>query len=240
MLDEVQASLSQPPFLSQPESDYNSYTLGCISGHNVVVACLPSGVYGTLSASVVVSQMLHTFPGIRFGLMVGIAGGAPSYRADIRPGDVVVSRHLVQYDFGRIFRERRFQRTGALNKPSQLLLTALDEVRGDEKLLGKGVSDALQQSPNFQARFSKPSEDRLFQAEYNHQGDSDCLTCDKSQLPKREPRATNDPQVHHGSIASGNRVMKRRSDARSSCSRARYSLRGSNGFFSLFGDSWHL
>jgi nucleoside phosphorylase len=47
--------------LSQPSSDQNTYTLGEISGHNVVIVCLPSGVYGTTSATAVAVQMLSTF-----------------------------------------------------------------------------------------------------------------------------------------------------------------------------------
>ncbi|KAK8029006.1 hypothetical protein PG991_006062 [Apiospora marii] len=31
--------------------------------------------------------MLHSFPNVRIGLMVGIGGGAPSAKNDIRPGD---------------------------------------------------------------------------------------------------------------------------------------------------------
>jgi hypothetical protein len=54
--------------------DDNAYTLGEISGHNIVVACLPSGVYGTISAATVAAHMRTTFPLIRFGLMVGIGG----------------------------------------------------------------------------------------------------------------------------------------------------------------------
>jgi hypothetical protein len=70
-------------------------------------SCLPSGVYSTTSAATVASQMLFTFQSIRFGLMVGIGGGAPNKEFDIRLGDVVVSKRtgglggVVQYDFGK-------------------------------------------------------------------------------------------------------------------------------------------
>ncbi|KAL4778002.1 nucleoside phosphorylase domain-containing protein [Aspergillus varians] len=93
-----------------------NYTLGNISGHNVVVACLPSGVYGKVSASTVVSQMLSTFPEIRFGLMVGIGGGVPSIGVDIRLGDVVISKPMlrsggvVQYDYGKALRDGKFHK----------------------------------------------------------------------------------------------------------------------------------
>ena len=69
-------------------NDQNTYLLGRIHGHNIVIACLPSGVYGTISAATVASQMLSNFKSIRFGLMVGIGGDVPGKDADIRLGDV--------------------------------------------------------------------------------------------------------------------------------------------------------
>ena len=82
----------EPPEASTPESGYddNAYTCGRIGHHNVVVACLPKGVYGTTSAATVAKDMLRSFHHIRFRLMVGIGGGAPSDSHDVRLGDVVV------------------------------------------------------------------------------------------------------------------------------------------------------
>jgi hypothetical protein len=67
--------------------------------------------------------MLSSFPSIRFGLVVGIGGGAPHAQADIRLGDVVVSKPtesfggVVQYDYGKSVQEGGFTRAGILNKP---------------------------------------------------------------------------------------------------------------------------
>ncbi|EED21618.1 conserved hypothetical protein [Talaromyces stipitatus ATCC 10500] len=109
----------------EPSTDHNSYTLGRVSGHNVVVACLPSGVSGTTSAAIMLAHMLPTFPSLRFGLMVGIGGAVPSKTADIRLGDVVISMptansgDVTQYDYGKKIRDGVFKRTGSLNKPLQ-------------------------------------------------------------------------------------------------------------------------
>jgi hypothetical protein len=46
--------------------------LGRIHEHNVVIACLPAGMYGTNAAATVATNMLRTFPGIQFSLLVGI------------------------------------------------------------------------------------------------------------------------------------------------------------------------
>jgi nucleoside phosphorylase len=63
-------------------NDNNEYTLGKLGKHNVVIAVLPDGEYGIASAAIVARDMLHSFPNIRIGLMVGIGGGAPSLKHD--------------------------------------------------------------------------------------------------------------------------------------------------------------
>ena len=55
-------------------NDNNDYTLGKVGKHNVVIAVLPDGEYGTSSAASVARDMLHSFPNVRIGLMVGIGG----------------------------------------------------------------------------------------------------------------------------------------------------------------------
>jgi nucleoside phosphorylase len=106
------------PQLSQSAGDDNAYTLGEISGHNIVVVYLPSGVYGTISAATVTAHMRTTFPSIRFDFMVGIGGGIPSAKNDIRLGDVVVSKltgvlgGIVHYDYGKTVASGVFQQTG--------------------------------------------------------------------------------------------------------------------------------
>jgi hypothetical protein len=59
-------------------NDNNDYTLGKVGKHNIVIAVLPDGEYGTSSAASVARDMLHSFPNVRIGLMVSIGGGAPS------------------------------------------------------------------------------------------------------------------------------------------------------------------
>jgi hypothetical protein len=74
MLDENFGILQE-----QERSDTNTYTLGRIGRHHVVIACLPDEQYGTTSATTVANNMMRTFSdSLRIGLMVGIGGGAPS------------------------------------------------------------------------------------------------------------------------------------------------------------------
>jgi nucleoside phosphorylase len=210
VLDEVHPSL--PPV----NSDHNNYTLGKISGHNVAVVCLPSGVYGKVSASTVVAQMLSTFPEIRFGLMVGIGGGAPSTGVDIRLGDVVISKPIghsggvVQYDYGKT--GGKFQHSGSLNKPRPILLTALSQMESDSISRRRQVWDILNSIQTECERgqeYIRPSDDWLFRPTYDHpDGTRDCSTCDLNQLVNRALRETNMPEFHYGLIASGDQVIK--------------------------------
>jgi nucleoside phosphorylase len=87
MLDETYSALP-----SRNAHDSNVYTFGSVCNHKVVIALLPSGVYGTTSAATTAKEILLSFPNIRFGLLVGVGGGVPSEENDIRLGDVVVSK----------------------------------------------------------------------------------------------------------------------------------------------------
>jgi nucleoside phosphorylase len=114
MLDENFGILQE-----QDSTNTNSYTLGRIGKHYVVIACLPGGQYGTTSATTVVINMIRTFTkSLRIGLMVGIGGGIPSADHDIRLGDIVVScpdghcGGVVQYDMGKVGNDGKLHRTG--------------------------------------------------------------------------------------------------------------------------------
>ncbi|KAB8071301.1 hypothetical protein BDV29DRAFT_19445 [Aspergillus leporis] len=67
--------------------------------------------------------------------MVGIGGALPTSDTDIRLGDVVVSTPpgtvggVVQYDLGKRLQNARFERTGQLNAPPQMLLGRAREMR---------------------------------------------------------------------------------------------------------------
>ncbi|KAL2817370.1 hypothetical protein BJX63DRAFT_419631 [Aspergillus granulosus] len=208
------------PTLPQPKSDHNVYTLGSVSGHNVVVACLPAGVYGTTSATAAVSHLMSTYQNVRFGLMVGVGGGVPSNNHDIRLGDVVVSKPtdtssgVIQYDYGKTLQNGRFHRTGSLNRPPSLLLKVITQMESDYMLGKTSISSIIissLQKEEVRKQFPRPSKDQLFQSTYDHVSDRpDCATCDQSQLvdrPERVPVAE-EPHIHYGLVASGNQVMK--------------------------------
>ncbi|KAF9890396.1 hypothetical protein FE257_006064 [Aspergillus nanangensis] len=212
MLDEVH---SDQPI---PKTDPNTYTLGRISSHNVVIVCLPSGVYGTVSAATVMAHTTRTFPSLRFGLMVGIGGGVPSKKSDIRLGDVVVSiptaasGGVIQYDYGKAIHDGHLRPTGSSNKPPTVLLNAISQLRSDESTWKGTFETIMKNAPGrslpLWRQFSRPTEDRLFDATYNHCGDgSTCSDCDRGRILPRADRPTDHPHIHYGLIASGNQVL---------------------------------
>ncbi|KAL4778220.1 nucleoside phosphorylase domain-containing protein [Aspergillus varians] len=208
------------PSLPQPARDKNSYMVGEISRHKVVIACLPSGEYGTNAAAAVATQMLSTFPGIQFLLMVGIGGGAPE-TADVRLGDVVVSNPtglyggVVQYDLGKTVSDGCLVPTGMLNRPPERLLTAMANLRSEHTMGGSRVPAFLlemgKRYPDM-ANFQYPTSatDRLFRPDYEHRDEKQSCdtTCDQDMLVVREQRPSRRPRIHYGLIASGNQVMK--------------------------------
>ncbi|KUM55675.1 hypothetical protein ACN42_g11571, partial [Penicillium freii] len=130
--------------LPTPRNDHNTYTLGSIRGHNVVIACLPN--MGTNSAATVATSMINTFQSIRFGLMVGIGGGIPS---KVSLGDVVVSQPVadyhgvIQWDMGKLERDGRFVHTGSLNRPPNALLNASNQLKSNHEMYGSKINEYL-------------------------------------------------------------------------------------------------
>jgi nucleoside phosphorylase len=211
MLDE------KHPSLPVDSGDPNSYILGRIGDHNVVISCLPASKTGTTSATAVAIRLKSTFPSIRFGLMVGVGGGVPNTdpSKDIRLGDVVVSqpcnRHggVIQYDFGKSIPDG-FEWTGFLNAPPEVLLNALSTLQANynrlQTRLPEYLTDLTMRLPHFSREVA--GDDILFLANYDHVGGHTCEQCSRDKLVQRKARTNQDVKIHYGAIASGNRVMR--------------------------------
>ena len=208
-------------------NDDNDYTLGRIGKHNVVIAVLPNGEYGIASAASVARDMLHSFPNIRLGLMVGIGGGAPSQKHDIRLGDVVVSNPhngeggVFQYDFGKTIQDQSFQTTGFLNQPPRILRAAVNGLRAryesDGHQLENAINGILEKKPRLRKKYMRPSirTDRLYQSGVVHpqnDGASCVAICgdDPSTSVSRPERTEEEdnPAIHYGLIASADQLIK--------------------------------
>ncbi|QKX62565.1 uncharacterized protein TRUGW13939_09726 [Talaromyces rugulosus] len=194
--------------------------------HNVVITRLPKGEYGIASAASVARDMVRSFPNIRIGLMVGIGGGAPSKRHDIRLGDIVVSAPhngkggLFQYDFGKTIQDQEFRSTGFLDQPPGVLRAAIGDIEAEYEMDGHRLEEAidsvLEKRPKLRKNYKRPelNSDRLYQSHIIHPcNDGSCdAVCgdDESKLIMRLDRSDEDdnPAIHYGLIASANQMMK--------------------------------
>jgi nucleoside phosphorylase len=203
MLDEIHEALP-----SHAE-DSNTYVLGRIKQHNVVIACLPVAQHGTNNAANVMTNMKRTFSAIRAGLLVGIGGGVPS-KADVRLGDVVVGIRVMQYDLGKVVGDGELQPTAIPKSPHHSLGTAVSALRSIHELNGSRVPSILQLKLEGHPEYCRPSSpDRLFHATYEHESTTaSCEECDQSKLVLRSRRMSDNIMIHYGAIASGNQVMR--------------------------------
>jgi nucleoside phosphorylase len=233
MLDERH---DEPDDFEQPSTDDNSYHWGRIGHHNIVIASLSAGIYGTTSAATTAKDMLSSFPSIKVGLMVGIGAGIarPEQGRDIRLGDIVVSLPqgqsggVLQYDLGK----RRtsedqghishtFKRSGSLASPPGALLKALTSLQARVKMEGSNVPSFLEtmveryprmamnepNNPGFV--YQGQENDKLFEASCIHKSGTGCDDCDLTRTIPRDARPDPEvPRVHYGVIASGNKLVK--------------------------------
>ncbi|KAJ2987613.1 hypothetical protein NUW58_g4405 [Xylaria curta] len=191
--------------------DDNQYIPGEIAGHKVVIACLPRGSQGSVSAATLVTQMRQSFKRLQYGLMVGIGGGVPGrdLNPDIRLGDVVVARSsdksigppgVIGYELGAEtvegFSLRDWQ---APTHPR--LRNAIEYIERDTEV--EGTLEFLHHLEIFPTRingkqFLHPGaeQDQLYEGDH------------VSNLVQRQPRGSQDPVVHYGLIASGNKLVK--------------------------------
>lgn len=210
-----------------PVNDNNTYTLGSIGNHNIVIAALPHWQYGLVTAATVARDLVRSFPSVRLGLMVGIGGGAPSSRHDIRLGDIVVSSPgygsggVLQYDYGKTIQDRSFSLTGYLNQSPQFVLTAIAVLEARYESEGhdleQAIDSVLDKKKRLRLKYQRPdtSTDRLYQSSYTHKGsDEDSCTAvcgdTDSCLVLRTDRSDDqdNPAIHYGLIASANQLMK--------------------------------
>ncbi|KAK1961506.1 purine and uridine phosphorylase [Colletotrichum sublineola] len=228
---------SDPEAIAQ--NDNNAYALGTMGKHNVVIAVMPKNEYGTEAAATVARDMVHSFPNVRIGLMVGVGGGAPSQKHDIRLGDVFVSNReagnggVIQYDYGKTMQNQAFVETGVLNQPPQALLTAVAKFEVDYMMEGSElnakVERALSQWKRLRKTHSRPSSstDPLYRSDFVHPSDSSAACSQEcsaniSNMVSRDERGEDEdnPAIHYGLIASANQVMKN-AETRAKLSRER-------------------
>ncbi|KAK6387727.1 uncharacterized protein PV06_04684 [Exophiala oligosperma] len=208
--------------------DINNYILGSVRGHNVVLVYprLETCEYGQMSTSLtkIATQLHATFKSVRFNLMVGVAGGVPGTKEDIRLGDVVVSksnagRHgVIEYDTNGKQAEGQAIHDKALSadhQPSPLLLAATGKAETaaifDESQVAQYISDIIRKDPTTFA-YPGPEQDILFESDYDHTTESEgngCDHCNPDRIRPRQPRdEPQDVMVHYGLVASSHISMR--------------------------------
>ncbi|KAL0929878.1 pfs domain-containing protein [Colletotrichum truncatum] len=141
----------KPENFRKHSKDTNSYVWGRIGDHNIVIASLAAGKYGTVSAATTAWSMISSLPHLRFGLMVGIGAGIPRLadKVDIRLGDVVISQPsgissgVIQYDLGKLQGDGQFKRVGSLASPPEVLLKGLTALKAERRLSGPRTRQIL-------------------------------------------------------------------------------------------------
>jgi nucleoside phosphorylase len=230
-LDEQHA---RPNYVSV--NDKNDYTLGKMAGHNVVIAVSPSGEYGLSSASTVARDMLDSFPNVRVCLLVGIGGGAPTAKHDIRLGDIVISRDVRQYDYIETLRQQNFQqrktrrqlptvvhsfkRTGFSNHPPKVIRAAVSSLESKSDVDGyhidKRIVAVLDREPELRQTYSRPRQrsDLLHAPEIVHPRNSEfaceevCGSQTASLVLRPERKEGEDgPAIHYGVVASFKQLL---------------------------------
>ncbi|CEJ90691.1 hypothetical protein VHEMI06456 [[Torrubiella] hemipterigena] len=214
--------------LGKVAGDPNSYTLGVIGRHNVVLAHMPS--MGVASAASVASSCKMSFPQIKLGAVVGVCGVVPGSDSRNRErvlGDVIISTGVIHYDAGRITDDGFKRRTnmqdnlGRLPADMRSLLHKLEGLRSRRELEAQmlGYLKTLQDIDELEASYPGKAHDVLFAPEYKHgqdqaaSQDKQCheLGCNGTVVVRQRLLAEKEdpiPSVHFGIIASGSSVMK--------------------------------
>lgn len=173
--------------------DTNTYITGRLGKHNVVLAVLPN--MGTNSAASATASLRSSYGNLKLALLVGICGGVPRIADDdVFLGDVVVSKAIVQYDFGRQYpggfaiKNTVEDSLGRANKDIRGMLAVFETELMKERLQNKSAGylkqlQAAASRKRRRAKYQYPGavENRLFLHNYIHQHPSaQCDICGNS------------------------------------------------------------
>lgn len=171
--------------------DNNAYVTGRMGNHDVVLALLPS--IGKTAAAGAAASFCASYAGLKLAVLVGVCAAVPYIGAsEVLLGDVVISKTLVQYDFGRHYPNKFLPKNTveeSLGRPSKdirSLIASFETELGGERLRRRAAihledlqSKAVQQGRRYQYRSPGNAEDKLFPATYNHKhrGQQLCESC---------------------------------------------------------------
>ncbi|KAK5994846.1 hypothetical protein PT974_03232 [Cladobotryum mycophilum] len=99
--------------------------------------------------------------------------------------------------------------TSDINAPPEALLGVIPEMRRrhNDPRTPDRFPEHLRLMDDI-LEYRRPSEDRLYNADYEHKGGKSCIDCDVDELIERPPRKSRRAfMIHYGIIASANSVM---------------------------------
>lgn len=182
--------------------DENSYTLGELGGKPVVLVA-PRDM-GNTNMRDLARQLRLSFPSILYALVVGICGGAPFLHdgkdwteSQIHLGDVIISTHVIQYDFGKQYENGFVRRSDAESSlpraPAEVANFINKFVRGKGnafKRLLSGTNASLQDFPDLETDkggfHTRPGTktDLVYASSLRHKHHQlgKCSTCDECTM----------------------------------------------------------
>ncbi|KAF9890247.1 hypothetical protein FE257_006159 [Aspergillus nanangensis] len=193
LLDEVWNE--EDYYFKKSIGDDNTYTLGRISRHNVVLVHMPG--MGKGAASQAASSLRSSYPGIKLALVIGICGGVPAHEGieELILGDVVISDGIVQYDFGRQFPDGFSSKSGPEVRGRPLprirgMLAKFKVWRNRQRIeikLAQYLDDLQNAVGAKRAGYPGIEKDELYHSTYrhkHHQHTSTCRSCSENDASR--------------------------------------------------------
>ena len=190
--------------------------------HNVVLLLLAPDALTKPHAGLTAGDIAPGFSGIKLRLVVGIAGGGPSQRHDIRLGDVVVGiapqgmGGVVQYNVHKTVRQKMIM-GDYVSTPPPVILSATKSLKKrynrEWNRIEEAVGAVLTMHPSMRETYKRPkqSSDMLFAANATHRSictDVHVCSSDPSHLIVRPYRGEDHPAVHFGVIATARQIFR--------------------------------
>ncbi|KAI1089168.1 Pfs domain protein [Rostrohypoxylon terebratum] len=178
MLDEIHDDTLKP------SHDPNTYSLGSVGQHNVVIACGPHSNQSRPDIAAIVVWMTSMFPAIRLCMLIGLGSGIPP---KVKLGDVVVGvpyswfPGVVQWERGE---NGGFRKTEEMEPPPSTLISALTKLQSIHELYGSSIPEYL----------AKIQQNKRLASKY--------LVSDSLQDHESTKSGPRETEVHYGLIAN--------------------------------------
>ena len=171
------------------KGDTNTYITGRLGIHAVVLVTAPA--MSTTYAASTATCLRLSFPEVKLALLIGVCGGIPEVDGrDVFLGDVVISRTLIQFDYGRqypdhfVVKKNVDDSLGRGNKETRSLLAGVEMEFGRRRLEARAQFHlrSLQEAAireRRRAKYSYPGmiKDKLYIPTYRHQHQTSCESC---------------------------------------------------------------